>query len=124
MPTLLDEGVYIAAESTYYRVLKDNEQVNHRGRSRRVTARSKPEAYQAKGPNEIWSWDITYCASVIKGQFYYLYMFEDIYSRKIVGYEVHEQECGELAAQLMQRTCYANNALTSHWCCTQIMVRQ
>ena len=30
-------------------------------------------------------------------------MFEDIYSRKIVGYEVHERECGELAAQLMQR---------------------
>ncbi|EDQ01293.1 putative transposase [Shewanella benthica KT99] len=103
VPTLLDEGVYIASESTYYRVLKANEQVNHRGRSRHITARSKPEAYQAKGPNEIWSWDITYCASVIKGQFYYLYMFEDIYSRKIVGYEVHERECGELAAQLMQR---------------------
>lgn len=103
VPTLLDEGVYIASESTYYRVLKANELVNQRGRSRHITPRSKPEAYQAKGPNEIWSWDITYCASVIKGQFYYLYMFEDIYSRKIVGYEVHEQECGELAAQLMQR---------------------
>lgn len=103
VPTLLDEGVYIASESTYYRVLKANEQVNHRGRSRHVTVRSKPDAYQAKGPNEIWSWDITYCASVVKGQFYYLYMFEDIYSRKIVGYEVHERECGELAAQLMQR---------------------
>ena len=103
VPTLLDEGVYIASESTYYRVLKANKLSNHRGRSRQVTTRSKPMAYQAKGPNEIWSWDITYCASVIKGQFYYLYMFEDIYSRKIVGYEVHEQECGELAAQLMQR---------------------
>ena len=73
VPTLLDEGVYIASESTYYRVLKANEQVNHRGRSRQVMARSKPAAYQAKGPNEIWSWDITYCASVIKGQFYYLF---------------------------------------------------
>jgi transposase InsO family protein len=40
-------------------------------------------------PNKVWSWDITYLASAIKGQFYYLYMFEDIYSRKIVGYEVH-----------------------------------
>ena len=103
VPTLLDEGVYIASESTYYRVLKANDQVNHRGRSRQVNGRSKPEAFEAKRPNEVWSWDITYCASVIKGQFYYLYMFEDIYSRKIVGYEVHEQECGELAAQLMQR---------------------
>ncbi len=103
VPTLLDEGVYIASESTYYRVLKANKLSNHRGRARQISRRSKPIAYQAKSPNEIWSWDITYCASVIKGQFYYLYMFEDIYSRKIVGYEVHEQECGELAAQLMQR---------------------
>ncbi|GIU52019.1 hypothetical protein TUM4438_43580 [Shewanella sairae] len=60
VPTLLDEGIYIASESTYYRVLKVNEQVNHRGRSRQVASRSKPAAYQAKGPNEIWSWDITY----------------------------------------------------------------
>lgn len=48
VPTLLDEGVYIASESTYYRVLKANEQVNHRGRSRQVMIRSKPTAYQAK----------------------------------------------------------------------------
>lgn len=53
--------------------------------------------------NEVWSWDITYLASTIKGQFYYLYLFEDIYSRKIVGYEVYEQECGERAGNLLQR---------------------
>jgi transposase InsO family protein len=103
VPTLQDEGVYIASESTYYPVLKADKLSNHRGRSRHVTTRSKPMAYQAKNPNEIWSWDITYCPSIIKGQFYYLYMFEDIYSRKIVGYEVHKQECGELAVQFMQR---------------------
>ncbi len=103
VPTLLDEGVYIASESSYYRVLKANEQSHHRGRTRQVMARSKPKAYTAKSPNEIGSWDITYCPSIVKGQFYYLYMFEDIYSRKIVGYEVYDRECGELAAQLMQR---------------------
>lgn len=104
VPTLLDEGVYIASESTFYRVLKTNAQVNRRGRSQSVTKRSKPVAYVADAPNKVWSWDITYLASAIKGQFYYLYMFEDIYSRKIVGYEVHEQECGELAAELIQRS--------------------
>jgi len=103
VPTLLDEGVYIASEASFYRVLRVNEQSNHRGRSRQSAVRSKPKAYAATGPNQIWSWDITYCASVVKGQFYYLYMFEDIYSRKIVGYEVYDRECGELAAQLMQR---------------------
>ena len=103
VPTLLDEGVYIASESSFYRVLKANAQLNRRGRSQKVTKRSKPYAYVADSPNKVWSWDITYLASVIKGRFYYLYMFEDIYSRKIVGYEVHERECGELAAELMQR---------------------
>ncbi|WP_416221768.1 IS3 family transposase [Shewanella sp. YLB-07] len=103
VPTLLDEGIYIASESTFYRVLKANAQLNRRGRSQSITKRSKPAAYVADAPNKVWSWDITYLASVTKGQFYYLYMFEDIYSRKVVGYEVHEQECGELAAELMQR---------------------
>lgn len=103
VPTLLDDGIYIASESTFYRVLKANGQLNRRGRIQGKTKRSKPTAYVADAPNKVWSWDITYLASVIKGQFYYLYMFEDIYSRKIVGYEVHEQECGELAAELMQR---------------------
>lgn len=55
------------------------------------------------GPNQVFSWDITYLASTVKEHFYYLYLFEDIYSRKIVGFEVHEKECGELAAQLLQR---------------------
>ena len=103
VPTLLDEGIYIASESSFYRVLKANAQLNRRGRSQNTTKRSKPAAYVADMPNKVWSWDITYCASVIKRQFYYLYMFEDIYSRKIVGYEVHDRECGELAAELVQR---------------------
>lgn len=96
--------LYIGSESTFYRVLKANGQLNRRGRSQRITKRSKSDAYVADAPNKVWSWGSTYLASVIKGQFYYLYMFEDIYSRKIVGYEVHEQECGELAAELMQRS--------------------
>ncbi len=56
------------------------------------------------GPCEVWCWDITYCPSTVRGQFYYLYMIEDLYSRKIVGYEVHEAESGEYAAQLLQRS--------------------
>lgn len=114
VPTLLDDGIYIGSESTFYRVLKANGQLNRRGRSQSIIKRSKPAAYVADAPNKVWSWDITYLASVIKGQFYNLYMFEDIYSRKIVGYEVHEQECGELAAELMQPICYVSNASTSH----------
>jgi transposase InsO family protein len=103
VPVLLDKGIYLGSEATYYRILKAHDQLHHRGRNQAPKKTWKPTSHVANGPNEVWSWDITYCASVVRGQFYYLYLFEDIYSRKIVGYEVHEQECGERAAELVQR---------------------
>ncbi len=104
VPKLVDQGVYLASESSFYRVLHAHNQVQHRGRSRVTEKRSAPTSYTATEPNQVWSWDITYCASSVRGLYYYLYLIEDIYSRKIVGWEVHEKECGELAAQLLQRT--------------------
>lgn len=104
VPTLLDKGTYIASESSYYRVLKEEGLLNHRGRSRAPVKRKRPETYTATGPNQVYTWDITYLPSAVRGQYYYLYMIEDIFSRKIVGYEVHENECGELASRLLQRT--------------------
>lgn len=103
VPALLDKKVYLASESSFYRVLHKHGQLNRRGRSQPPINRAQPTTYIATKANEVWSWDITYCASEVKGLFYYLYMFMDIYSRKIVGYEVHEKECGALAAQLIQR---------------------
>jgi transposase InsO family protein len=103
VPSLLDQGVYLASEASFYRVLKSHSQLNHRGRSQSPKRLFKPTSFAATGPNQVWSWDITYLASPVKGLYYYLYMFEDIYSRKIVGYEVHDKECGNLAAQLVQR---------------------
>jgi len=103
VPTLLDKGIYYASESSFYRVLKQADQLNHRGRTRPPKKRRKPTSFTASAANQLWSWDITYLASPVKGQYYYLYLFEDIYSRKIVGYEVYEKECGELASQLLQR---------------------
>jgi len=103
VPTLLDKGVYLGSESSFYRLLKASGQLNRRGQSQAPRKKSKPTSFAASGPNDVWSWDITYLPSLVKGQFYYLYMFEDIFSRKIVGYEVHEKECGQRAAELVQR---------------------
>lgn len=103
VPILMDKGVYLGSESSFYRTLTAFEQLNRRGQSKVPSKKSKPTSFAAAGPNEVWSWDITYLASAVKGQFYYLYLFEDIFSRKIVGYEVHESECGQLAAELVQR---------------------
>jgi len=103
VPVLLDQGIYLGSESSFYRVLKACEQLNYRGRSQGPKNTRQPTSFTATGPNELWSWDITYLASTVRGLFYYLYLFEDIFSRKIVGYEVHERESGEHAAELIQR---------------------
>ena len=89
VPRLADEGRYIASESSFYRVLRDAEQVNRRGRAQAPRLVPTPDSYKATAPNQVWSWDITFLASSIRGAFYRLYMVEDIFSRKIVGWEPH-----------------------------------
>ena len=111
VPTLLDEGVYYGCESTFYRVLKQYNQLNHRGRALAPRVSKAPQTFTATGPGQVFCWDITYLPSPVRGQFYYLYMIEDVYSRKIVGWEVHDCESGELAAELLQRTLISENAL-------------
>jgi len=107
VPRLADQGKYIASESSFYRVLREVGQVNRRGRAKTPRVVVKPKGYKAEAPNEVWSWDITYLASSIRGMFYYLYLIEDIYSRKIVGWEIHETESAELASQLIRKACWA-----------------
>ncbi len=101
VPTLLDIGQYIASEATFYRVMKENNQLKHRGKAT-ATQRKKPQSLKATKANEIYSWDITYLLSPIKGQYYYLYMVMDIYSRKIVGWQVHDCESSSHAADLIE----------------------
>lgn len=104
VPALADKAIYLASESSFYRILGDAGQLHHRGRTARPTTTKKPAAYIADGPNQVWSWDITYLASTLKGVFFYLYLFMDIYSRKIVGWEVYENESSEQAADVLRKT--------------------
>lgn len=101
VPTLLDLGEYIASESTFYRVMRANNQLKHRGKDV-AGQRKKPQPLKATKPNEVYSWDITYLMSPIKGQYYYLYMVMDIYSRKIVGWQVYDCESSSYAADLIE----------------------
>ena len=101
VPLLADGGVYIASESTFYRVMKAEGMLTHRGSSVPATGRHKPKALVANAPNQIYSWDITYLPTLIHGVFFYLYLMLDIYSRKIVGWQVHERESSQLAAELV-----------------------
>jgi len=102
VPRLADVGSYICSESTMYRILHENNMVQHRGASRPKT-HNKPSALKATAPNQLWSWDITFMQSNIRGKFYYLYMFMDIYSRKIVGFDVFEEQTAELAATVVSQ---------------------
>lgn len=104
VPQLADRGQFIASESTFYRVLREENELNHRERSK-PRAHKAPKAKTATGPCQIWSWDITYLRGPVRGSFYYLYMIVDVWSRKIVGACVHDYECNELAAELFKDAC-------------------
>lgn len=107
VPALADEGVYVASESSFYRVLREAEQLQHRGKARAPRTVTKPTGYQATAPNEVWSWDITFLATTILGMFFRLYLVMDVYSRKIVAWEVYETETAEQAATVIQKACLA-----------------
>lgn len=102
VPKLADQGIYIASESTFYKVLKEHDELVHRGRAK-VPIKRPISTHKADKPNEVWTWDITYLRGPIKGKHYYLYMIVDIYSRKIVGWEVWEEESSVHASELIKR---------------------
>ena len=106
VPRLADRGVYVASESSFYRVLRSASQQHHRGRARKPSTRVVT-SHCATAPNQVWSWDITWLPAAVKGQYYYWYMMLDVFSRKIVAHEVHEAESAELAALLMRRASLA-----------------
>lgn len=103
VPRLADDGVYVGSESTFYRILHEEDALHHREPSRPRSV-FRPREHVATGPCEVWSWDITYLRSAVRGAFYYLYLVEDIWSRKIVGWAVHEEESMDLAARLIDDT--------------------
>lgn len=105
VPRLADQGTYIACESTFYRILKAQGQLKHRSAAQPAKARSKPRALQAAAPGQLFSWDITYLPTEVKGIYFYLYLFMDIYSRKIVGWQVYASESADLAGEVMRDIC-------------------
>lgn len=104
VPLLADQGRYVASESSFYRILKEHDQLHHREPSR-PALHSKPRELVATGPNQVWCWDITYLLTSVKGSFFYLHMVMDVFSRKIVGFDVHRSESAEHAGELIAAAC-------------------
>jgi putative transposase len=109
VPRLADRGQYVASESTFNRILKAEHQLQHRGAERPGQSRSKPRALSASAPNELLSWDITYLPTSVKGLYFYLYLFMDVFSRKIVGWQVYETESSDLAGEVIRDLCKREN---------------
>jgi putative transposase len=112
VPKLADQGCYLASESSFYRILRAQGQQHHRGRARPPVRRKPPTSYKATGPCEVWTWDITWMPGPVVGMFFYLYLIVDIFSRKIVGWEVYEREAAELAATLIQKAVWAEACIS------------
>lgn len=98
--TLLDEGVYLASESTFYRLLRAAGEVRERRRQATHPPRTRPELV-ARAPLQVWSWDITKLKGPRRGQYYDCYVVLDIFSRYVVAWCVAPTESGELAKELI-----------------------
>jgi putative transposase len=110
---LADKGTYICSERSLRRVLKREKRATYRQRSRPGIRRHKPREFVACKPRRILTWDITYLKdATVRGHFFFLHLFMDIWSRRIVGWEVHATQSSELAAQLLQRLCIAEGVET------------
>ena len=107
VPMLADEGVYLASESTFSRVLREGGQMRHRGRAKLARKSRPPTTHIAEQPREVWCWDMTYLPATVVGQWFYLYLILDLYSRKIVGWEVHDSDDSAHAVHLVKRTALA-----------------
>jgi putative transposase len=107
---LLDEGVYLASVSSMYRLLREHGQVRERRAQATHPAKKKPELL-ATGPNQVWTWDITKLVGPVRGVYFDLYVIIDIFSRKVVHFEIHPTETGELAKAFIETAVAANGGV-------------
>jgi hypothetical protein len=105
VPILADRGLYIGLERSFYRVLYAHSQVHRRGRARPPQEPRPVPRLEARGPNEVWSWDITYLPTSVRGVWLYLYLVIDVWSRKVVAWDVADREEAQIAADLVSRAC-------------------
>jgi len=110
VPKLADTKTYVASESTFYRILKE-EKLNARRTRVNKPRTSSLTTLIADGPNQVWSWDITWLPAYIKGHYYKLYLIIDVFSRLIINWEIHEVESAEHAQDLVKKATFKHGVL-------------
>jgi transposase InsO family protein len=109
VPRLLEIGIYLASVRTFYRVLKEHDQLRHRGNCRVRRKCRKPPERKATAINQVYCWDITWLARTVKGLFFFAYIVIDLYDRSIVGWSVHETEDERHSRDLFERITEGRN---------------
>jgi putative transposase len=100
---LLDEGKWLCSERTMYRILEKRSEVKERRNQRRHPTYAVPRL-RATRPNQVWTWDVTRIRGVRRGQWYYLYVLLDLYSRAVVGWTLSRHLRTVVAGYLLEET--------------------
>ena len=109
VPQLADEGLYLASESTMYRVQRRHGLRTKKPSTPRTHVTRATTVHQATRANQVWSWDITWLPTTVRGVYLYLYLIVDVWSRRIVGWRVAEHESADIAAALITQACSDGN---------------
>jgi putative transposase len=105
VPRLADEGLYLASESTIYRLQRRLGLRRIKRQVERTHVTRSSTMHSATGPNQVWSWDITWLPTVVRGRYVYLYLVMDVWSRRVVGWTIAERESADVAGELIHRVC-------------------
>jgi len=109
VPQFADEGLYLASESTLYRLQRRH---GLRGQKRTVSQTHVTRActvHHATQPNQLWSWDITRLPTTLRSWCLHLYLIMDVWSRRIMGWRVADTESAAIASKLIAQICRDGN---------------
>ena len=95
-------GIYVASVSSFYRILRRQRLLTHRAETAPRTRRATPPERVATGPNQVWTWDITWLKSTVRGLFFYAYLVLDLWDRSVIGWRVDSEENVEVSKQLFR----------------------
>lgn len=109
VPQLADQGLYLASESTLYRLQRRHGLRTKKQAVTRTHVTRASTLHRATQPNQVWSWDITWLQTNVRGLYLYLYLVMDVWSRRIVGWRIAESESAEIAAALVTQACRDGN---------------
>ena len=109
VPRLVDEGLYLASESTLYRLQRRLGLRKQKRAMSRTDVTRASAVHRACKPNQVWSWDITWLPTTVRGVYLHLYLVMDVWSRRIVGWRIANVDSAEIAAEFVTKACQDGN---------------